>query len=141
MRFVFRSVCSSRVARVGVVASGAVLASSTLFAASSTQPAAASSSSSASAPLDFGETKEPYTGCAFRNELDGLQLLGVGLRSKYSYFSVYAYALYAQKDLFANESSSEALFARLIKGDERKLLKLVFQRDITGQDLKDALQV
>lgn len=76
----------------------------------------------------------------FKNEIQGLQLLGVGLRSKYSYFSVYAYGLYAERHLFEGGVAGE-VFARLIKGDERKLLRLVFQRDITGQDLKDALQV
>lgn len=53
---------------------------------------------------------------------------------------VYAYALYAERDKFEGQTAAE-VFSRLINGDERKLLRLVFQRDITGQDLQDALKV
>jgi hypothetical protein len=138
MRRVFRLVASNNVARAGLVTTGLVVASSSLYAASN-NPVPVPPVVSAP-PVDLAVTKEPYTGCAFRNEIDGLQLLGVGLRSKYSYFSVYAYAIYAQRALFEGQAASD-VFPRLINGDERKLLRLVFQRDITGQDLKDALKV
>lgn len=86
MRGFVRVLASRNVARVGLVTTGVVLASSSVFAASAAPPAPP-----VAAPrreVDLGETKEPYTGCAFKNDIDGLQLLGVGLRTKYGYFSV-----------------------------------------------------
>lgn len=53
---------------------------------------------------------------------------------------MYAYALYGERSKFEGQDA-KSVFSRLVHGEDRKLLKLVFQRDITGQDLADALKV
>jgi hypothetical protein len=81
--------------------------------------------------------QEPYTKTPFEEECHGLSLLGLGLRSKYSWFSVYAYGLYADKALLTVEEP--ALFSHLIAVQSPKILRLVFQRDVSGTDMENAI--
>lgn len=84
---------------------------------------------------------EPYSKTAFpeRTE-DGLVLLGVGLRSKYSLFSVYAYAIYGRPgDLsMLRTLPDDQFFTQVMTIESPKRIDLVFLRDITGADMKEA---
>lgn len=103
---------------------------------------------------------EPYSKTAFDAVLGKLRLAGVGLRTKYSYFHVYAYALYVDgaganklSSLTAQKGAcSRALaslphcgktdyFAGLVSEPFAKRLELVFLRDITGADMREAFVV
>jgi hypothetical protein len=138
MRRAFRVLATSNAARVSLL-SGACLCSAGVYLAASPVSSVPPVVVTQPRPVISGETKEPFTGCTFPNVKDGLDLLGVGLRTKYSFFSVYAYALYAERKFFEERSANE-VFTRLINGGERKLLLLRFQREITGEELKDALK-
>lgn len=94
----------------------------------------------AAAAAEDEKVQEHYTGCAFETSRDGLTLVGMDARYKYGMFAVYAYAIYTDASVLYTSSSDEALFRRLIEcPPDRKLLMLVFQRNITGQDLQAAL--
>lgn len=82
---------------------------------------------------------EPYTKTPFAEEDQGLTLLGLGLRTKYSWFSVYAYALYAHPSLLSS-LSDDALFPHLVAVQAPKLLRLVFQRSVSGTDMQQAIE-
>jgi hypothetical protein len=82
--------------------------------------------------------QEPYTKTPFEEECHGLSLLGLGLRSKYSWFSVYAYGFYADKALLEGVEEP-ALFSHLIAVQSPKILRLVFQRDVSGTDMENAI--
>ena len=79
---------------------------------------------------------EPYTSTAFEVTRHGMPLVGLGARYKYSFFAVYAYAMYAPQEVWAADNVFEA-----IAKAEKKQLHLIFQRDITGEDMKEALNV
>jgi hypothetical protein len=94
-------------------------------------------------PHSIGNTTvvlEPYTKTAFPEWSRHLFLLGVGLRSKYSIFSVYAYGLYVDPTTVTSFAHLQGeAYARAIAEEPcPKLLQLVFVRDITGADMKEA---
>jgi hypothetical protein len=137
MRRAFRVLASSNAARVSLL-SGACLGSVGVYLAASPVSSAPPGVVSQPRPVSSGETKEPLTGSTFLNEKEGLDLVGLGVRTSFyvplPFFAVYAYALYAERKLFVDKPANE-VFTRLINGGERKLLLLRFQREITGREI------
>ena len=83
--------------------------------------------------------KEPNTSCSFPTTEEGGELIltGTGARYKYGWFAVYAYAFYCSPSDFQGDENT--IFDRLIRSEKPRLLRLTFQRDITGDDLRSAL--
>jgi hypothetical protein len=69
-------------------------------------------------------TLEPYTGTPFPNLLRGLDLVGVGLRTKYGFFSVYAYGFWADAAKYRTRPEKQAL-EELIRGPDHKVRQLL----------------
>jgi hypothetical protein len=65
-------------------------------------------------------TLEPYTGTPFPNLLRGLDLVGVGLRTKYGFFSVYAYGFWADAAKYRTRPEKQAL-EEMIRGPDHKV--------------------
>lgn len=95
--------------------------------------------------LDEGATAtkvvEPHTKAAFEDGVDGLRVLGVGLRTKY-WFSVYAYAISGEERVIRSLASLglDDFCKSFVGHPSKKRIELRFQRDITGEDMRSAFQ-
>ncbi len=134
MRSVLRVFASSGGRRSAVLATGAgcgaVLSLSlcpSLLAAPSSPEATKAPSPEPAAPVppasdSHAVTLEPYSGTPFPNLLRSLDLVGVGLRTKYGFFSVYAYALWVDAAKYRTRPEKQ-VYDELIHGPDRKVSK------------------
>mmetsp|Transcript_4941 Transcript_4941/g.6396 ORF Transcript_4941/g.6396 Transcript_4941/m.6396 type:complete len:240 (+) Transcript_4941:32-751(+) len=80
-------------------------------------------------------TIEPATKLQFAETLEGLKLLGVGVRYKWGLVKVYAVGYYADA-----ASSSPSLWQDLLESPKRKAIVIKMARNIDSQKLVDALE-
>jgi hypothetical protein len=96
------------------------------------------------------EVAEPNTGVKFAAKVDGMTLLGTGLRIKKILFihaKVYAVALYVSDEAlkgpllaYKGKESTPQFFDELTSGDFQKRLVLRFVRDVGASRVQDAMR-
>ena len=86
---------------------------------------------------------EPRSGTAFAEAVDGMTLLGAGLRTKtFLKVKVYAAGLYAADDVvpLLKAKTGEALYKDLAWGDFRKQVTLKLVRDLSANQMQEAIR-
>ena len=99
-------------------------------------------------PLGAQEVKEPRTGVSFPVKVDGMTLLGVGVRTKtFLKVKVYAAGFYVADAALTGplavhrgRTGTSAFYRDLVWGDFPKLMVLHFVRDVSTAQIQESLR-
>jgi len=99
-------------------------------------------------PVAAQEVAEPRSGTKFPAKVDGLSLLGVGLRTRtFLKVQVYAIGLYVADSALSGplaahkgQIGSTALYQQLVQGDFPKQVTLKFLRDLDAEQIQEAMR-
>jgi hypothetical protein len=93
--------------------------------------------------VTFADYVEPKSGVRFGEQLEGMTLLGAGLRTKtFLKVKVYAAGLYVADDAAASlkGKTGDALYKELVWGDFRKQVTLKLVRDLSANQMQEAIR-
>jgi hypothetical protein len=99
-------------------------------------------------PLAAQEVAEPRSGTKFPVKVDGLSLLGVGVRTRtFLKVQVYAIGLYVADSALSGplaahqgQIGSPAFYQQLVQGDFPKQVTLKFLRDLDAEQIQEAMR-
>jgi predicted DNA-binding transcriptional regulator AlpA len=105
-------------------------------------------SAALAAPLPAQEVAEPRSGTNFPVKVDGMSLLGAGLRTRtFLKVQVYAIGLYVADSAlsgplaaYKGQIGSPAFYRELVQGDFPKQVTLKFLRDLDAEQIQEAMR-
>lgn len=109
---------------------------------------AAAFAAAVAVPAAAQEIVEPKSGVKFAPNVEGMSLLGVGIRTKtFLKVKVYAVGFYVSDAALAGplaahkgKTTTAAFYKDLVSGDFEKLILMKFTRDVTAQQIQDAFR-